>query len=247
MASDNHKRVISVSRVYDNARAISLFLSEVPSDDDLRSLHEFLRAWNRRVAPGDDGIDRVLVLLRGDPALAEVVAEALLVDSLQAGDPQIVAGDKIAIAYREGWLQDIRLKAPCALAAIANYIEQHARSAPEQEYDLLKTVAELPYQELIDRAAKAEAEVERLNTWADGFSDAQLKERRLCEELLREREGEIKELTGALERLARIIAAAEKEAREVTIQECAEIARKLQYTNALEQEDIAASILSLLG
>ena len=33
---------------------------------------------------------------------------------------------------------------------------------------------------------EAQQEVERLNKWADGFSDAQLKERRLCEEHIRE-------------------------------------------------------------
>lgn len=30
------------------------------------------------------------------------------------------------------------------------------------------------------------AEIDRLNKWADGFSDAQLKERRLCEERIQE-------------------------------------------------------------
>jgi sugar phosphate isomerase/epimerase len=34
--------------------------------------------------------------------------------------------------------------------------------------------------------ADARAEVARLNAWADGFSDAQLKERRLAEEVIRE-------------------------------------------------------------
>ena len=33
---------------------------------------------------------------------------------------------------------------------------------------------------------EAQQEIERLNKWADGFSDAQLKERRLCEEHIRE-------------------------------------------------------------
>lgn len=32
----------------------------------------------------------------------------------------------------------------------------------------------------------AKEEIDRLNKWADGFSDAQLKERRLCEERLQE-------------------------------------------------------------
>jgi len=39
-----------------------------------------------------------------------------------------------------------------------------------------------------ERLAEAQAEVARLNKWADGFSDAQLKERQLCEELLREKD-----------------------------------------------------------
>lgn len=37
-----------------------------------------------------------------------------------------------------------------------------------------------------DTVAQAADEIERLNKWADGFSDAQLKERRLCEERIAE-------------------------------------------------------------
>lgn len=99
----------------------------------MRALFEKAIERNRTAAPGEDGIDRVLRLLRGDPALAEVVAEALLVDSLQATDPQIVAEDKVALAYRDMWLADTRLKAPAALTSIASYIEEHARSEPSGE------------------------------------------------------------------------------------------------------------------
>lgn len=37
----------------------------------------------------------------------------------------------------------------------------------------------------------AKAEIERLNKWADGFSDAQLKERRLCEDRIKEMQRQI--------------------------------------------------------
>lgn len=48
---------------------------------------------------------------------------------------------------------------------------------------------------------QAIAEIERLNQWADGFSDAQLKERRLCE-------ARIQELQLEITRLRRTIGAA---------------------------------------
>jgi hypothetical protein len=41
-------------------------------------------------------------------------------------------------------------------------------------------------------------EIERLNKWADGFSDAQLKERRLCEERVREMEMALKSADEAI-------------------------------------------------
>lgn len=54
-----------------------------------------------------------------------------------------------------------------------------------------------------DRATRDElfAEVERLNKWADSFSDAQLKERRLCEERIRE-------IEAARDRALRVVEAA---------------------------------------
>lgn len=49
----------------------------------------------------------------------------------------------------------------------------------------------------VDRAEAAD-EIERLNAWADGFSDAQLKERRLCEARIQEMQRQIDKLTLAL-------------------------------------------------
>lgn len=40
-------RVTGVSRDGGNNRVLLLGLNAVPSDDDLRSLHEFLRSWKR--------------------------------------------------------------------------------------------------------------------------------------------------------------------------------------------------------
>lgn len=45
---------------------------------------------------------------------------------------------------------------------------------------------------------EAADEIDRLNTWADGFSDAQLKERRLCEERIQEMQREIDRLKTAI-------------------------------------------------
>lgn len=44
----------------------------------------------------------------------------------------------------------------------------------------------------------AAAEIERLNKWADGFSDAQLKERQLCEARIAEMQRTIDKLSLAL-------------------------------------------------
>lgn len=43
-------------------------------------------------------------------------------------------------------------------------------------------------QSLAEVIEELQAEIARLNEWADGFSDAQLKERRLCEERIQELE-----------------------------------------------------------
>jgi hypothetical protein len=57
------------------------------------------------------------------------------------------------------------------------------------------------------------AERARLNEWADGFSDAQLKERRLCEERIREIEARATQaetaLAAARERVGRLTSACE--------------------------------------
>lgn len=45
---------------------------------------------------------------------------------------------------------------------------------------------------------EAADEIDRLNVWADGFSDAQLKERRLCEERMQEMQRELDQLKAAL-------------------------------------------------
>ena len=41
-------RVIGVGRMADNERALSLILTDAPSDDDLRAIHEHLRGWGRK-------------------------------------------------------------------------------------------------------------------------------------------------------------------------------------------------------
>ncbi len=38
-------RVRGVGREADNPRAILVSLTEIPTDDELRSFHEFLRGW----------------------------------------------------------------------------------------------------------------------------------------------------------------------------------------------------------
>lgn len=49
-------------------------------------------------------------------------------------------------------------------------------------------------QSIAEVIEEQEAEIARLNKWADGFSDAQLKERRLCEARIQEMEREINHL-----------------------------------------------------
>ena len=49
-----------------------------------------------------------------------------------------------------------------------------------------------------DEIEKLHTEVERLNKWADSFSDAQLKERRLCEVRIQEMERTTEKLRTAL-------------------------------------------------
>lgn len=168
-------------------------------------------------ALGEDGIDRVLLREPPDEFVWHVGA-AVYAEDLQPEDNSAFLTAARTADKHEGDCVDIpatcllceadkvRGLGKAALAAIASYIEEHARSEPiSVRKDSLHTqdapTDEPTRQELIDRATKAEAEVERLNTWADGFSDAQLKERRLCEELLRERAAQIKELIEALERM----------------------------------------------
>lgn len=55
------------------------------------------------------------------------------------------------------------------------------------------------------RIAELEADVARLTEWADGFSDAQLKERRLCEEHIRELQQRIEKAEAALAEAAKVI------------------------------------------
>lgn len=40
-------RVRGVGRVADEPRALLVLLSERPTDDEIRSLHEYLRAWRK--------------------------------------------------------------------------------------------------------------------------------------------------------------------------------------------------------
>lgn len=48
-------KVLGISRIADNPQAFLLSLNACPTDDDLRSLHEFLRGWRSggkfRIAP----------------------------------------------------------------------------------------------------------------------------------------------------------------------------------------------------
>lgn len=79
-------------------------------------------------------------------------------------------------------------------------------------YEKIQALADIIAAARAEGRAEGDAEIKRLNEWADGFSDAQLKERRLCEERIREitaerdaaraeRESEISALRHDVERL----------------------------------------------
>lgn len=44
-------KVRGVGRVADDPRSLLLCLSEMPTDDDIRSLHDFLASWRPRKSP----------------------------------------------------------------------------------------------------------------------------------------------------------------------------------------------------
>ena len=56
------------------------------------------------------------------------------------------------------------------------------------------------YQGMVKEADDLRCEVERLNKWADGFSDAHLKERALCEAVIKEKDAEITTLKAEAEK-----------------------------------------------
>jgi hypothetical protein len=64
---------------------------------------------------------------------------------------------------------------------MSNVLQNHAMALQE-------------LQKALDENERLQKEIARLNDWADGFSEAQLKERRLCEECIREMQQEIDRL-----------------------------------------------------
>lgn len=46
MTDDTKPRVQGIGRIADNDRAVLIMLSNRPTDDDMRSLHDFLRIWS---------------------------------------------------------------------------------------------------------------------------------------------------------------------------------------------------------
>jgi len=67
-------RVRGVGRVADEPRAILIALTERPTDDEIRSLHEYLRGWNPNIIMA--GYSCNGVNLRGDMQSIKAASEA---------------------------------------------------------------------------------------------------------------------------------------------------------------------------
>lgn len=128
---DRPMKVDGVGRMADNPKFVLIGLSQVPSDNDLRTLHEFLRAWPKCV---DDGcIDRARRIVdehveaSGKIASRRTLCEAI---ATELGFVQLAS-----IPHREN-VADLRKMLTAASHALKSYA--YGNASP----DLAKGIAE---------------------------------------------------------------------------------------------------------